>query len=299
MTTAPQYSILTDVVCVEVRGRDAGAFLHGQLSQALADLDATQAPLAAWHDAKGRVRALVRVLRLPDRWLLVGPRDGSELLVNKLRMFVLRAEVTLSVANDVAIAAVIDADDAWLTAAGIPRDTEPNRAVEHRGVHLVRVGPSYWQALGDPAALAQLTGSLKAAPPGAAALAEIRLGIPSITTALAERFIAQMLNLDELGAVSFDKGCYPGQEIIARVHNLGGVKRRVRRYGAEGAAAELKTAIVAADGAAVGEVVRSAPNGVGSEVLAVVDHAAAGAALATSTGAQLRALPLPFDVPRD
>ena len=85
---------------------------------------------------------------------------------------------------------------------------------------------------GAPAALESLTAGLDDASSGEAARAEIALGIPAITPALADRFVAQMLNLDELGAVSFDKGCYPGQEIIARVHNLGGVKRRARRYAA-------------------------------------------------------------------
>lgn len=296
---APRYSVLTDHACIEARGRDAGAFLHGQLSQAVADLDPTRAPLAGWHDAKGRVRALWRVLRLPDRWLLAGPRDGSEQLLRKLRVFVLRAAVTLSIANDVAAAAVVDADDAWLEAAGIPRDTEPNGLVETRGVRFVRVGPTYWQAFGDSAALTGLQQSLAPAPLSAAALAEIRLGLPEITASLYERFVAQMLNLDELGAVSFDKGCYPGQEIVARVHNLGGVKRRIRRYSADVGPPALGTTIVAADGTAVGEVVRSAANGSGSELLAVVDNAAADARLSTAAGVALATLPLPFSVPRD
>ncbi len=131
----------------------------------------------------------------------------------------------------------------------------------------------------------------------AAALAEIGLGIPSITPAVADRFVAQMLNLDELGAVSFDKGCYPGQEIIARVHNLGGVKRRARRYAAPTAPPALGAPVHAAD-VQVGEVVRSAATESGCELLAVVEHAAAGAAL-TCGGATLRELPLPFAVPRD
>jgi folate-binding protein YgfZ len=301
MTLSPQYSALTDHVCVEARGRDAGAYLHGQLSQAVADLDATRAPLAAWHDARGRVRALLRVFRLPERWLLVGPRDGAEPLLKKLRMFVLRAAVTLDIANDVAVAAVLDADDTWLRGAGVPPDTRPNRVITNDGVRFVRVGDTYWQALGDTAALAPLARSLPPASLDAAALAEIRLGIPAITTSLAERFVAQMLNLDELGAVSFDKGCYPGQEIVARLHNLGGVKRRLRRYSTVGPPAAIGTAILTADGngTAVGEVVRSAPAGSGSELLAIVDNAAADAPLATSAGAALHALALPFFVPRD
>ncbi len=98
-----------------------------------------------------------------------------------------------------------------------------------------------------------------------------------------------MLNLDALGATVFDKGCYPGQEVVARVHNLGDVKRRVHHYST--------TAAPTAGGDAVGEVVRSAPTAEGCELLAVVDHAAADGPL-TIVGATLRELPLPFPVPR-
>src|SRR6185436_11993033 len=110
----------------------------------------------------------------------------------------------------------------------------------------VRVGPSYWQALGAPAALVSLTEGLDGTSAAEAALAEVRLGIPAITRALAERFVAQMLNLDALDAISFDKGCYPGQEIIARVHNLGGVKRRARRYGAPAEPPAIGASVLAA-----------------------------------------------------
>ena len=73
----------SDRVCIEVRGADAAAFLHGQLSRAVVDLDAADAPLAGWADARGRVRALFRVCRLPERWLLVTPRDGADELAQE------------------------------------------------------------------------------------------------------------------------------------------------------------------------------------------------------------------------
>jgi folate-binding protein YgfZ len=176
-------------------------------------------------------------------------------------------------------------------------DDTPNRLVTAEELAFIRVGPSYWQALGTAEALASLTAGMSAASATEAALAEVRLGIPAITSALAERFVAQMLNLDELDAVSFDKGCYPGQEVIARVHNLGGVKRRARRYGSPAAPPTIGAAVLAA-GAQVGEVVRSAPARSGCELLAVVEHAAAGSAL-TCDGAPLAELPLPFALPRD
>ena len=294
---ALQHAALLDTVCLEARGADAAAFLHAQLSRAVADLDVGSAPLAAWADPRGRVRALLRVCRLPDRWLLTTPRDGADDLLKKLRMFVLRSKVTLARADDVAVTALLGDDDGWLATHGAHGDTPPNRLVRRDVVTFVRVGPSYWLALGAPAALVSLTAGLSKGSAADAALAEIELGIPAITPALAERFVAQMLNLDALDAVSFDKGCYPGQEIIARVHNLGGVKRRARRYGTPAEPPAIGTPVLAA-GSQVGEVVRSAPARSGCELLAVVDHAAAGSPL-TCAGAPLAELPLPFEVPRD
>ena len=293
---ALQHAALLDTVCLEARGADAAEFLHAQLSRAVADLDPGSAPLAAWADPRGRVRALLRLCRLPDRWLLTTPRDGADDLLKKLRMFVLRSKVTLARA-DVAVTALLGDDDGWLATHGAHGDTPPNRLVCRDVVTFVRVGPSYWLALGAPAALASLTAGLSKVSASVAALAEIELGIPAITPALAERFVAQMLNLDELDAVSFDKGCYPGQEIIARVHNLGGVKRRARRYGAPAEPPAIGAHVLAA-GSQVGEVVRSAPARSGCELLAVVDHAAADLPL-TCAGTPLAELPLPFGVPRD
>lgn len=295
---ALQHAALLDTVCLEARGAEAAAFLHAQLSRAVAELDVGAAPLAGWADPRGRVRALLRVCRLPDRWLLIAPRDGADDLLKKLRMFVLRAKVTVAPATDVIVTALLGEDDAWFAARGVSvSDTPPNRLVRHEDIAFVRIGPSYWQALGAPAALVSLTAGLVKGSAHDAALAEIGLGIPAIVPALAERFVAQMLNLDELDAVSFDKGCYPGQEIIARVHNLGGVKRRARRYAAPAEPPPVGSAVLAA-GTQVGEVVRSAAAHSGCELLAVVDHAAAGSPL-TCAGAPLTELPLPFEVPRD
>jgi tRNA-modifying protein YgfZ len=292
------HAALRDTLCLEARGADAAAFLHAQLSRSVADLDATLAPLAAWADPRGRVRALLRVCPRPDRWLLVTPSDGADDLLKKLRMFVLRSNLTLARADDVHVTALLGDADEWLAARGVrARDALPSRLVSAGELTFIRVGPSYWQALGTADPLASLTAGLSEASETEAALAEVRLGIPAITPALAERFVAQMLNLDELDAVSFDKGCYPGQEVIARVHNLGGVKRRARRYGSPAAAPNVGAAVLAA-GAQVGEVVRSAPARSGCELLAVVENAAAGRPL-TCDGAPLVELPLPFEVPSD
>ncbi len=294
---ALQYAALRDTVCLEARGADAATFLHAQLSRAVANLDPSRAPLAAWADARGRVRAIFRVCRASERWLLVTPRDGADELLRKLRMFVLRAKVTLARADDVGVAALLGDGDEWLAARGFTTDVPPNQAVHSDTLSLLRVGASYWLALGAADALLSFTAGLEETSAAEATLAEIALGIPAIVPALAERYVAQMLNLDELDAVSFDKGCYPGQEIIARVHNLGGVKRRARRYAGPTEPPALGTPVLAAD-TQVGEVVRSAASRTRCELLAVVENSAVDLPL-TCAGLPLAKLPLPFAVPRD
>ena len=292
-----RYCALPGRTCIEVLGTDATAFLHGQLARSLDTLPLGAAPLAAWLDARGRVRALPRIVRLADRWLLSMERDLAERTASRLRMFVLRAAVTIAVRDDVC-AALIGADDAALIAAGLAPATPVDTAVASGAVHAIRVGPVAWQLIGAPAALDRLAADLERGPTALAERAEMALGIPALTAAAAERYVAQMLNLDRLGAVAFDKGCYPGQEVVARVQNLGSVKRRLRRYSSSAAAPPVGAAVHTAAGDAVGEVVCAADAPVGSELLAVIENAAVDRELCID-GVLLREQPLPFAVPRE
>jgi tRNA-modifying protein YgfZ len=293
MTTL--YWPLPDRACIEVRGRDATAFLHGQLSRTISALPEGRAPLAAWLDARGRVRALFRVLRLDDSWLLITERDNAHAALKKLGMFILRAAVTMTPNDELCVAAVVDAEDSWRGAAA-----PPDTVMRHDSLHWIRVGHGLWHVVGPAADVEAGTPKrgMESRATSLPKLAEIRLGIPAITAALADRYVPQMLNLDRLDAVSFDKGCYPGQEVVARVHNMGSVKRRMRRYASDSAAVprvgdELRTATQA-----VGEIIAVAVAPGGSEMLAVVEHAAVGADL-TIGEARLRELPLPYPVPRE
>jgi folate-binding protein YgfZ len=293
----PRYCPSPSYGCIEVRGAGAASFLHAQLSRAVDTLDGALAPLAGWHDPRGRVRALLRVVRRADRWWLVTQSDVVAATAKRLSMFVLRAAVTIAPADHTRVAVLIDADDAWLTAHGLASATRANGVVARGELACVRVGPMLWQVIGPHAAVDAFAPELARAPENDALLAEIRLGLPAVGAPLAEHFVAQMLNLDLLDAVSFDKGCYPGQEVIARVHHLGSVKRRMGRYASESAAAPAPGSPVAnADGVEVGEVVRAARADAGVELLAVVDHSAQKAVL-TVAGARLRELPLPYAIP--
>src|SRR5690606_6718717 len=152
-------------------------------------------------------------------------------------------------------------------------------AARRDGLTWLRLGPTLVHVVGPSAELERLGGELRAGTPELAALAEIRLGLPYVGTALAERYVPQMLDLDRLGAVAFDKGCYPGQEVVARLHHLGAVKRRLRRFVAdvrssEAAAGSAPPApgipILGADGTQIGDVVRAAATSDGLELLGVV-----------------------------
>jgi folate-binding protein YgfZ len=294
----PRHCALPDLGCIAIRGDDARTFLHAQLARDIAALDQRSAPLAGWHDARGRVRALFRVLPLPDGWLLLTPRDAIDSAIGRLRMYVLRARVTLTSAPDWHVAALVGGDGAALAALGVTQSLPRDGVAVRDSLRFVRLGPEAVLAVGEAAALETLARQLPAGSQDLAWLSEIRLGLPAITAALAERFVAQMLNLDLLGAVSFDKGCYPGQEVIARVHNLGSVKRRMRRYALSSPSPPAPgTSVLGADGAAAGEVVRAAATGSGVELLAVVEHSRRHALTIGDPRRPLLELPLPYEVP--
>ena len=128
-------------------------------------------------------------------------------------------------------------------------------------------------------------------------LAGIRAGLPQVYPETHETFVAQMLNLDVLGGVSFEKGCYTGQEIIARTHFRGAIKRRMLRFASSSPPPVPGTRILVGDHHA-GDVVDAAATQEGSELLAVITLAQQDAALelATNRGATLTKLPLPYSV---
>lgn len=244
--TSTEFSLneLSDCMCalpdwgvIHVHGADAAAFLHSQLSNDIQNLDAANARLAAYCNAKGRALALLRVLRADDGLLLFTHKALIDSLIRRLRMFVLRSKVTLDDASE-AIGVIGLAGAAAVTPLQKITGTVPESV---GGVHhgddsrIIRLGSAPDRfALAAPAeALAKLWESLAqdlaVVPNEAWQLLEIRAGIPTITPATQEAFVPQMLNLEPLQGISYDKGCYPGQEVIARMHYLGKLKRRMYR----------------------------------------------------------------------
>jgi len=246
---------------ITVTGRDATSFLQAQLSQNLSAVSDTHSPFAAWCTPQGRVVAVMRTLKLDNGFGLVLPRELVDEVVAGLEKYRLRADVAFERAGDDHRAlAVASAPDLELLRA---RDLQPEGRQDASrrggGVHVVcadRAG-GLFEIYGTADTLAE-TGIELSAPLSDAdwQASRIAAGIIDIVPATSNRYTPHMLNLDRLGALSFDKGCYPGQEIVARTQYRGRVKRRLAHYRAASPLAVGDP--VELDGTGVGEVVAAA-----------------------------------------
>lgn len=192
-----------------VTGADARDFLHAQLTNDVAHLPADRSAFAGWCTAKGRLLATLLVIPAQDGFLLQLAKDIAPAVAKRLSMFVLRSKVKIA-----------DESDAWMQ-YGV---WQPLPAVTWDGGNVsVPVGDQRHLKLAKG-----LTQSC-ARTEDQWTLEEIRAGRPWIMAATQDKFVPQMVNLETLGGVDFQKGCYPGQEIVARAQYRGEVKRRMQR----------------------------------------------------------------------
>jgi tRNA-modifying protein YgfZ len=196
-----------------VTGPDARAFLHAQLTNDIAKLPADRSAFAGWCTAQGRLLATMHVIPSPDGFLLQLARDIAPAVAKRLSMFVLRSKVKIvDESANRAQMGVWDMD--W---------NVPDVVWEDHSLVRVRVGERRFLVIGP-----NLSGPCDASEE-AWTLQEIRAGRPLITAATQDKFVPQMVNLETIGGVDFQKGCYPGQEIVARAQYRGQVKRRMTR----------------------------------------------------------------------
>ena len=197
---------------LSVTGDDAREFLHAQLTNDIRNLPADRAALAGWCSAKGRLLATFLVIPSPQGFLLQLARDLAAPVAKRLAMFVLRAKVK-----------VADESERWAQDGLWDMESGAAEVSWSGNIATVRVGERRYLQLGP-------LEEMKAAPTAREeewTLQEIRAGRPLITAATQDQFVPQMVNLEKLGAVDFQKGCYPGQEIVARAQYRGQVKRRM------------------------------------------------------------------------
>jgi folate-binding protein YgfZ len=269
-------------------GAEALSFLQGQVSNDTQRLSEGTPVLAAYSTPQGRVLALIYLLPHSSGVIAILPREILLTTMERMRKYVLRAKVRIEDAADLVVAGRFGA-------------TRPAASgyVEDDGIGVAPVGHDEnrrW-IIGPPEKIA--------APADAAAakrieadwrLADIRAGLPQVYAATSEAFVAQMLNLDLLDGISFTKGCYTGQEIIARTQHLGRIKRRLFRLSLPPGTWNVGQPLRLTDGRQ-GRLTEAIESGGRTEALAVLSveaSAAAGDDAAGEIPVEAAELPLPY-----
>ena len=273
---------LADRRVIRARGADVDAFLQGQLSNDLRELSLSRAQLSSYNTPKGRVLAVFTMLRRADAVWLETQADIATSTLKRLRMFVLRSKLTLDTTNGEVAALGLSGPQAAaiLREAGLPvpeilwgcADAGDLVVLKRPGAEFPR-----YTIHGTAESLVAIWPRLssRATPVGTLAwrALDILAGLPAIHADTREQHVAQMLNLDKLEGISFAKGCYPGQEIVARLHYLGSLKRRLFAGYSEGPVVARGAPVHAADGTSlqpVGEVLDAVPHPVHGQLVQVV-----------------------------
>ncbi|MES2758551.1 MAG: folate-binding protein [Pseudomonadota bacterium] len=268
-------AVIGDQGLISVTGADAASFLHNQLTNDVEHLGEGEARLAGYCTPKGRLQATFLMWRDAESIYLQLPRELQPALQKRLSMFVLRAKARLADASqDVVVLGLGGA----AAQAALSQHVGTLPGGPYSKVHnplgtVIRVAdafgaPRYLWVL-PPAVAAAIVPALRAtlALGGSQAwqLSAIHAGVPQITARTQEQFVPQMINLELLGGVNFKKGCYPGQEIVARSQYLGKLKRRTALVTIDNADAQAADEVFAlADpGQPCGMIVNAAPNGAG------------------------------------
>jgi folate-binding protein YgfZ len=303
---------ITDLGLIAVSGDDAASFLHSQLTNDVQHLASGEARLAGYCTPKGRLQASFMMWRDLDAIYLQLPRELQAALQKRLSMFVLRAKARLRDATDEPQrAAMLGLGGARAEAA--LRTLVGDLPVAPYGVVAGPLGTVIRLADAFGAPRYQWLTSVETATAGLPALAEslalggnvawqlaaIHAGVPQITQKTQEQFVPQMVNMELLGGVNFKKGCYPGQEIVARSQYLGKLKRRTALATIDNPAARPGDEVFSLSDPdqPCGMIVNAATNGSGgADALVEIKLAALGedVRLGSSAGAPLKFLAMPY-----
>lgn len=295
---------------LKVYGEEAQAFLHNLLSSDVNSLTPQLALYSSFNTAKGRTLATLLIWRNSTEFFLQLPRSLVAPIQKKLSMYVLRAKVKIEDASDnILCLGLSGANAAAMLQKHFPALPQNTLDVIHQEESsLIRLAHDRFQIsipAQQAAALWQKLGT-DAHPAGSPCWdwLNIKAGIPVILPQTQEQFVPQMANLDLIGAVNFKKGCYPGQEIVARMQYLGKNKRRMylaHIYAETTPQAGAELFSMEMEGQSCGMIVnaQAAPNG-GYDMLAVVQiasHDAFPVHLGGLTGPRLEFIPLPYPLP--
>ncbi|EQD48541.1 glycine cleavage T protein (aminomethyl transferase) [mine drainage metagenome] len=286
---------LKDRTLIQVTGSDALHFLQGQLTFDLLTLGPDNFGWAAHCSPKGKVLFTTLVVKTGETFLLDAPMGMSELILSRLRPFILRSKVRIEEAHPHFSALGLMGQDLEEVAksAGLNPLPAVGRQDEQSGVRRLRLSPDRLLIIAPPQRLAELSVPLDLSSQFWE-LGNVREGIAEVIPLTTDRYIPQWLNWDRIGGISFRKGCYTGQEIVARTHYLGKVKRRALHIALD-SAVSVGTSILHG-GEVTGEVFSCIKNEQGKyEGLAIIaGEESSNLVTEEATPQALRILPLPY-----
>jgi folate-binding protein YgfZ len=308
MADSAFFCMLSHEGVIAVRGPDASKFLQGQVTCNLNYLSDSNASLGARCTPKGRMVSSFRIVSEGDGYLLALASDLLEAQLADLKKYAVFSKSTLSDESAEWLRLGLNDADEVLGELGLMLPTEADGVARAENLLAIRLPDGrveLWvrQAISREV-LQQIQAKLAEQPLNTWLLAQIRAGIGQVQGATRELFIPQMINLQAVGGVSFKKGCYTGQEIVARMQYLGKLKRRLQRLSLPGAelpavASELFSPV---HRSSVGEVVLAAQSETGVELLAVLQEDAVTDGrihLGSETGPALQLLDLPYTLNSD
>lgn len=303
-TQALRATLLPGFGVLRIAGADALGFLQGQFTNDTRLLADGRTQVSALCTNQGRVIAVVRFRQTDEAIYALLPADLLGRVATQLRKFVLRSKVEILQAADLHVGAIYSGaaaaamaarkfDEAALTMSPVPLagSTEVVTFQYADGREVVAAPAAAWRAISGL--------SLSRPSPQADEewlAADVADGLPHVFAATSEQFIPQMLNVDLIGGVSFTKGCYTGQEIVARTHHLGRVKRRTLRYVLPAGAPPAPMSNLLLDGAKAADVLMTATLPDRIDLLAVTNLDAAGQPLVTEDGRVAEPRELPYKV---
>ena len=313
LTKAKTCTVLCDLSqfgLLKVSGEDAPTFLQNLLSSDVREITPQRAQLSSFNSAKGRILATLLLWKTADDYFLQLPRSLATAMQKKLAMYVLRSKVKITDASDDLVCLGLAGKEARpLIDECFTSATQDVMAVsQHNHGSVIRLGENQFQIITTPQHAPILWKCLNdgARPTGSPVWdwLNIQAGTPVILPATQEQFVAQMANLDLIGGVNFKKGCYPGQEIVARMQYLGKLKQRmylahVESDTAPQAGDKLYSAEMEDQSCGMVANAAPAPEG-GFDLLAVLQISSREnqtVHLGSPEGMALQFLPLPYAVP--
>lgn len=241
-TTSPYYSLDDTYICeltklglIRASGEEAQSFLHGQFTNDLNNVSSELSQLSSYCNHKGRMLSIFRIFKRDNNFYLTLPREILDTTLKKLTMFKMMAKVDLFDESDELVQFGIAGPntESILSSLHITIPHQVNHCTHSNEITIIRLPSENTRVLfisNTNLAIAfwkQISAKISIATSGFWDLHDIHSGIPQVCANTSEAFIPQMTNLELIDGVNFNKGCYPGQEVVARTHYLGKPNRRM------------------------------------------------------------------------